>query len=122
MHNIAFNRNDDKRNVNVNRNNNDWNDNWWFGGVRKSLQAPPALGGVSFCSCLLQPPSILPASPSGWLSAPNFWLSRALSSQAICTKYLRRSSFRLARSTTAAFCSLPEYVAVSVSSMSSMNS
>jgi len=34
----TFNRwNDDERNVNVNRNNNDWNDNWWFAGVRNSL-------------------------------------------------------------------------------------
>ena len=32
---IACNRwNDDERNVNVNRNENDWNDNWWFAGVR----------------------------------------------------------------------------------------
>ncbi len=38
---LAFNRwNDDKRNVNVNRNNNDWNDNWWFGGVRNFLHFP----------------------------------------------------------------------------------
>jgi hypothetical protein len=30
----AFNRwNDDERNVNVNRNDNDWNDNWWFAGL-----------------------------------------------------------------------------------------
>ena len=37
----AFNQwNDDERNVNVNRNKNDWNDNWWFGGVRKSLYFP----------------------------------------------------------------------------------
>jgi len=34
----AFNQwNDDERNVNVNRNDNDWNDNWWFAGVRNSL-------------------------------------------------------------------------------------
>lgn len=31
---ITFNRNDDKRNVNCNRNDNDWNDNWWFAGRR----------------------------------------------------------------------------------------
>ena len=40
LYNIAtFNQwNDDKRNVNVNRNNsNDWNDNWWFAGLRNSL-------------------------------------------------------------------------------------
>ncbi|MCC6323712.1 hypothetical protein IT400_02880 [Candidatus Nomurabacteria bacterium] len=33
----TFNRNSDERNVNVNCNNNEWNDNWWFGGVRNSL-------------------------------------------------------------------------------------
>ena len=29
-----FNRWNDERNVNVNRNDNDWNDNWWFAGFR----------------------------------------------------------------------------------------
>lgn len=50
LHNfVTFNRNDDERNVNVNRNDNDWNDNWWFGGVRKFFYSPPnRFGGVSF--------------------------------------------------------------------------
>ena len=30
----AFNRWNDERNVNVNQSDNDWNDNWWFAGVR----------------------------------------------------------------------------------------
>ncbi len=30
-----FNRWNDERNVNVNRNDNDWNDNWTFAGVPK---------------------------------------------------------------------------------------
>ena len=29
----AFNVWNDERNVNVNRNDNDWNDNWWFAGL-----------------------------------------------------------------------------------------
>ncbi len=33
----TFNLWNDERNVNVNRNDNDWNDNWWFAGVRNSL-------------------------------------------------------------------------------------
>ncbi len=37
----AFNTFDDDRNVNVNRNDNDWNDNWWFAGVRNSLHFSP---------------------------------------------------------------------------------
>ena len=49
-HNLAaFNRwNDDERNVNVNRNDNDWNDNWWFAGVRNSLHFSSAPAG-EFC-------------------------------------------------------------------------
>ncbi|MEK7509155.1 MAG: hypothetical protein AAB605_00400 [Patescibacteria group bacterium] len=39
----AFNRWNDKHNVNVNRNDNDWNDNWWFAGVRNFLGFPPPL-------------------------------------------------------------------------------
>jgi hypothetical protein len=38
----AFNQwNDDERNVNVNRNDNRWNDNWWFAGVRNSPYFSP---------------------------------------------------------------------------------
>jgi len=33
----TFNRRNEERNVNVNRNDNDWNDNWWFAGLRNSL-------------------------------------------------------------------------------------
>jgi hypothetical protein len=36
----TFNRWNDERNVNVNRNDNDWNDNWWFAGLRNSLISP----------------------------------------------------------------------------------
>ena len=32
----TFNQWNDERNVNVNRNDNDWNDNWCFGGRRNS--------------------------------------------------------------------------------------
>lgn len=31
----AFNRWDDERDVNVNRNDDDWDDDWWFAGLRK---------------------------------------------------------------------------------------
>jgi hypothetical protein len=37
----AFNRwNDDERNVNVNRNDNDWNDNWLFAGLANLFISP----------------------------------------------------------------------------------
>jgi hypothetical protein len=44
----TFNRWNDKRKVNVNRNDNDWNDNWWFAGVRNSLHFSPYFLG-EFC-------------------------------------------------------------------------
>jgi len=44
----AFNRWNDERNVNVNRNDNDWNDNWWFAGLRNLLHFSPVLMG-EFC-------------------------------------------------------------------------
>lgn len=36
----AFKSWNDERNVNVNRNDNDWNDNWWFAGSRNSPHFP----------------------------------------------------------------------------------
>ena len=46
----TFNRWNDERNVNGNRNDNDWNDNWSFAGVPtlSSFLTPP-VGGVEFC-------------------------------------------------------------------------
>ncbi len=39
----AFNDWDDERNVNVNRNDNDWNDDWWVAAVAQltKFQTPP---------------------------------------------------------------------------------
>ncbi len=46
----AFNQWNDERNVNVNRNDNDWNDNWWFVGVRNYplLRMPAMLRAFGF--------------------------------------------------------------------------
>jgi len=45
----TFNRWNDEPNVNVNRNENDWNDNWSFAGVPKlSSFLTPRLCGVEF--------------------------------------------------------------------------
>ena len=41
--------NDDERNVNVNRNDNDWNDSWWFAGLRNSLHFSPTFAVGEFC-------------------------------------------------------------------------
>lgn len=46
----TFNRWNDERNVNVNRNDNDWNDNWSFAGVRNSLHFSLATGEFCFAS------------------------------------------------------------------------
>ena len=60
----AFNRWNDERNVNVNRNDNDWNDNWWFAGVRNSLHFSFVFWAGEFCffNCPCQPPSHFPTS------------------------------------------------------------
>ena len=46
----AFNDWNDERNVNVNRNDNDWNDDWWVAGVRNlfHFQMLPILGAFVF--------------------------------------------------------------------------
>ena len=50
LYNFAtFNRWNDERNVNVNRNNNDWNDNWMFAGTRKSFHFSLTLLGEFCC-------------------------------------------------------------------------
>jgi hypothetical protein len=117
-----LNVNGDKRNVNVNDDHPDdkWNDNYRV-LVRESLYPPPKFGGVSFINCFCQPPSILPTSTNGAETAENFLLSIAFSSQAICKKNFKVSSFIDALSMITAFCSLGENPAVRISSASSIN-
>ena len=64
----TFNRNIDERNVNVNRNDNDWNDNWRFAGVSKSFCSPSSFASEEFylSNCFLQPPSMRPISAKGF--------------------------------------------------------
>src|SRR3989339_41723 len=82
----TFNRWDDERNVNVNRNDNDWNDNWWFAGVRNSLYFP--LSRVFFYfTAFIHPPSILPISFNFSESFIYFLLSSDFISQESCKKY-----------------------------------
>lgn len=53
----TFNRWNDERNVNVNRNDNDWNDNWSFAGRRNypSLRTPALLRAFGFTRYLPVP-------------------------------------------------------------------
>lgn len=44
----TFNRWNDERNVNVNQNDNDWNDNWWFGGCNPLHFSPVFTGEFCF--------------------------------------------------------------------------
>lgn len=64
----AFNRWNDERIVNVNRNDNDWNDNWWFAGRRNcpSLRTPALLRAFVFLRDLAIPPTQLPACVFKW--------------------------------------------------------
>lgn len=44
----TFDRWNDERVVSVNRNDNDWNDNWSFAGVPKLVSFLTRFGGVEF--------------------------------------------------------------------------
>ena len=49
----TFNRWNDERNVNVNRNDNDWNDDWSFAGVPKLSSFPSTFFTIRKCWVLL---------------------------------------------------------------------
>lgn len=93
----TFNRWNDERNVNVNRNDNDWNDNWSFAGVRNSLHFSPRSRGVEFrANCPCHPPNIFPISSSCTDRAAYFFVSSDLLSQSIRHNNLTVSSLRTA--------------------------
>ena len=57
-----------------------------------SLHSPPQCGGVSFYSCLINPPKIFPTSFNLFERIIYFLLSKALISQEICKKNLSKSN------------------------------
>jgi hypothetical protein len=119
----TFNRWNDERNVNVNRNDNDWNDNWWFAGVRKSLHFSPdfPLGEFCFTICPHHPPSILPISSNLRDRAIYFLLSNDFVSHKIMRKTLIVSTFRMAHCTYGSFFSRGKKLAWDTASMLATN-
>jgi len=116
----AFNRWNDERNVNVNRNDNDWNDDWFLAGLRNSHYFSPAFAGeFCFWSCPCQPPNILPISLSGDESAMYFLVSSDPFSHATMQSILRVSSFRMANRTKGRFSSRERKLAAAIASMHS---
>ena len=102
----AFNRNGDERNVNVNRNNNDWNDNWWFSGVRNSFHFSPVFTGeFCFTNCPFQPPSILPISSIFSDRAMYLLSSKDFVSHRTIKSIFKVSVFRIANLTHGCFSS-----------------
>lgn len=84
--------------LNWNWTDNQWNRNCRFVAVCNSSHAPSVYSeGVSFRSCLRQPPSILPISVSGSDIRIYFLLSSALISQAMFKKNFTASSLVVAR-------------------------
>ena len=96
----TFNRWNGKRNVNVNQNDDDWNDDWWFSVRRNSLHFSLA-SAREFCfvSCPYQPPSIRPTSSSFSAKARNFLVSSDLVSKSTKSSTFKVSTFRIARRT-----------------------
>jgi hypothetical protein len=83
---VCLNRDDAKRNADLNWFENDWNDNWRFAAVRNSLYFPVIAGGV-FSDIVftdpIQPPSIFPISSKCSERIIYFLLSSDLISQDI---------------------------------------
>lgn len=119
-----FNRWNDERNVNVSRNDNDWNDNWWFAGLRNSLHFERPPRGCSFCLTVwpYHPPSCLPASSRGIESAPYLFVSSEPVSQRIMSRIFNVSSFRSASRIHGSFSLLSRKVAEEAASMHSTKS
>ena len=91
---LYLDRNDSKRNLNLNWWDNDWNANYRFLGVRHYLCfSSDFVGGVLFRSCRFQPPSILPISAKRSVKLAYFVLSKALISHESCRSNLIRSTF-----------------------------
>ena len=121
----VFNRWNDDRNVNVNRNDNRWNDNWWFAGCRNSLHFSLALyctGEFCLVSCPFHPPSIFPTSSSGIESATYSFVSSDSVSQSISKNIFNVSSFRMASRTHGCFSAFERNVALATASIKQTNS
>lgn len=100
----AFNQwNDDESDVNVDRNDDDWNDNWWFGGVRNFFHFSPYLGEFCLMICPHQPPRFLPISSSFRDRVIYFLLSKDFVSQRIIKNIFNVSTFLVAKRTYGSF-------------------
>lgn len=121
---VCLNRNDAKRNADLNLFENDWNDNWRFAAVRNSLYFPAAVGGVF--SDLdrrdpIQPPSIRPISSKCSERIMYFLLSTDFISQEICKKNFNSSSLAFAFLKKGNFCSRVSRLAMKIFSVVSTN-
>ncbi len=119
---VAINRWNGKRKVNVNRNDDNWNANYLFPGVRNSFHFSPACAGefcfrLLFCNCPLQPPSILPISSSFIDKAIYFLLSIDLASHNTIKSIFTVSVFRMASLTHGCFSSRGRKVAMEIASI-----
>src|SRR3989338_6053166 len=114
----TFNRWNDERKLNVNRNDNDWNDNWWFAGVRNSLYFS-ALKRSFHLIDLIHPPSIFPTSFNFSERFIYFLLSSDFISQATCRKNLRISNLTEALLRKISFSVFSEYPAFTIFSITS---
>ena len=124
-HNTAFNRWDGERNVNVNHNDNDWNDNWLFAGRRNSLHFPALSeceksAGFCFFNCPLHPPSIFPTSAILSESTAYFLVSSDFVSHKIMSNNFSVSTLRVASRTYGIFSSRARNAAADTASIDSM--
>ena len=120
-HNTAFNRWNDERNVNVNRNDSGWYASWLFAGRRNSLHFSSARAGeFCFFNCPFHPPSILPISPILSESTAYFLVSSDFVSHKIMSNSFNVSFFLVARRTYGIFSSRARNVAADTAPIDSM--
>jgi len=102
-HNVPYLDNwSDKRKLNLNWLDNDWNENCRFLAFRKFLYSSASSGSFFFVS-LIHPPSILPISSRSAETAMYLLLSTALICQAICRKNFAKSSLEFAFTRSGSF-------------------
>jgi len=118
----TFNRWDDERKANVNRNDNRWNRCCRFGGVRNFLHFSPVFAGeFCFVSWPFQPPSIFPNSSILRERSMYFLSSNDLVSQRIIKNILSTSVFLMANLTQSNFSSFDKNSATEIASIISIN-
>lgn len=113
-----LNEDGDRRKLNLNWFDEDWNDYYRFAGVRNSSHFSPAFAGeFCFTSCPFQPPSIFPISSKCRDRTIYFLLSSDFVSHKTISKTFNVSNFLMATDTYERFSSFGRKLAIDIDSI-----